>query len=99
MAYTTFLYLNVHSFSKFNNLNTGNTDILMSGLPLTFDKQVSINNIRLKETEQILNYHTTPIYCNYISCDRYLNISINTRTLDLEEEKLIENINLFRDIF
>ena len=70
----------------------GTIDILMSGFPMSLDKPISINGILLKRTRQFLKYHSTPIYCMFLSCTRFTNMTICIRSRDINEDIFKENL-------
>ena len=49
-----------------------------------------------KKTRQYLRYHSTPIYCMYLSCTRFTNMTICIRSRDINkdtfQDKLINQI-------
>ena len=76
MAVASFIGSNIHGM----DMKYGEIDILFSGMPMTLDKQISIAGSRLKTVESNMRYTSMPIYCGYLSCDRYVHIYLNVRT-------------------
>lgn len=91
-AVLNFIARNVYNL----NIDFGSIDILMSGFPMSIDKPISLNGILLKKTRQFLKYHSTPIYCMYLSCTRFTNMTICIRSRDINKDtfkdKLINQI-------
>ena len=90
MAISTYIAGNVYNSNK----SYGQIDILLSGFPMTKSHPMTINGIKLKSTKQNLNYHTQPIYCMFLSCDRFINLTIGMRTPDIDHDKLKKNLNI-----
>jgi hypothetical protein len=88
LALTNYVIRNVYN----SDFSFGNFDVLMSGFPMTTNKEISINNIKLKKTRQLLNYHVQPVYCMFLSCTRYINFTISIRCPDINENILKENL-------
>ena len=87
MAVATYVAGNVYNTA----LELGTLDILLSGMPMTLKKKMTINNIRLKNTRQVLNYASCPLYCMYLSCDRYVNFTASVRCPDISMDVFSRN--------
>ena len=83
MAMATFIAGNVYN----SNISYGKVDILFSGFPMTLKNEMTINRIRLESTRGVLRYHSMPIYCMFLSCDRFVNLTIGVRSPDIDVDK------------
>jgi hypothetical protein len=71
-------------------------DILLSGGPIVLNKKLTLNNIAIKDINCYNLYNSIPIYCSYISCDRYIHItfSIRSKNINIQEyTNTLTNIN------
>lgn len=85
MVVASFVVSNIYGVSMSGK---GNIDVLFSGMPMTLDKPITINGVRLKKVESNMRNTSMPVYCGYLSCDRYVNLYFNIRTNMVDREKL-----------
>ena len=67
-------------------------DMVISGIPMTKNYDITLNNVILKEVHIHHNYSSFPIYCGYLGCSRFLHINICTRTPDVKSRMISQNI-------
>lgn len=85
-----------YSISNIYNINSESKliDILISGMPISINNNMTINNIKLKNTEQYLNYNSMPIYSMFITNNNIINLSLSIRSPDIDDKKFLEYINM-----
>ena len=86
MALTSFIGSNIYGL----DLKYGEIDILFSGMPMTLNKPIEMSGVRLKMVKSNMRHTTMPMYCGYLSCDRYIHFYLNIRTHAIDREKYEE---------
>jgi len=84
MAVASFIGSNIYDMK----MKYGEIDVLFSGMPMTLENPISIAGSRLKKVESNMRHTSMPIYCGYLSCDRYIHIYLNIRTNMVNRKQL-----------
>ena len=64
----------------------------MSGGPIVLNKQLSINDITIKNINCYNPYNTMPIYCSYISCDKFVHTTFSIKSKDIHLDNFKKNL-------
>jgi hypothetical protein len=83
MAMASFIGSNIYGM----DLKYGEIDMLFSGMPMTVNMPIKMNGVRLKTVKSNMRYTSMPVYCGYLSCDRYIHLYLNIRTKDIDLER------------
>lgn len=68
-------------------------DILLSGVPLSLEKPVSIQGVAVKHIRNNQRYSSRSVYCLYLSCSRYIHVNVSLRTPDIDIDCLKQCLN------
>ena len=93
MAMASFVGSNIYGM----DMMYGEIDVLFSGMPMTLDKPITVNGSRLKQVDSNMRHTSMPIYCGYLSCDRYVNLYLNIRTNMVDEAALARSLGRAED--
>lgn len=88
MAASSFIGSNIYGM----DMKYGEIDILFSGMPMTLNESITVNGARLKKVNSNMKHTSMPIYCGYLSCDRYVNLYLNVRTNMVDNGELARSL-------
>ena len=88
MVALSYIALNTHEYRP---KVTGQSviDVMFSGMPMTTaTKPITMNDVRVQSVKSHMTYTSFPLYCGFLSCDRYVHFYTNTRSSDIDQSKL-----------
>lgn len=88
MAASSFIGSNIYGM----DMKYGEIDVLFSGMPMTLDEPITVNGSRLKKVDSNMRFTSMPIYCGYLSCDRYVHLYFNIRTNMVDNDELAQSL-------
>ena len=88
MVALTYVGLNIYEHRPPGNSPT--IDVMFSGMPMTTNGAgaITMNNVRIRSVKSYMKYTSLPLYCGFLSCDRYVHFYTNTRSTDIDQPEL-----------